>query len=113
MVRGCAPAWPSTQPRSRSVPDKRVRTLKHDTVTPMTYNGSGCGTIKDKIMEEMLEPQCYAVQEHHPATDKLAVVTQSMKMQGYHMGGAAAVATTGPNGEAGTSAGVALAVPKR
>ncbi|CAK0882196.1 unnamed protein product, partial [Prorocentrum cordatum] len=93
--------------------DMRVRTLKHDTVTPMTYNGSGCGTIKDKIMEEMLEPQCYAVQEHHPATDKLAVVTQSMKMQGYHMGGAAAVATTGPNGEAGTSAGVALAVPKR
>eukprot|EP00959_Pyramimonas_sp_CCMP1952_P176797 3695439-Pyramimonas_sp.AAC.1 len=56
--------------------------------------------------------QCYEVQEHHLNTDKLAVVAQSMQAEGYFMGGAAAVATEGPNGEPGTSAGVAVAVPK-
>eukprot|EP00959_Pyramimonas_sp_CCMP1952_P268439 5612578-Pyramimonas_sp.AAC.1 len=64
-------------------------------------------------MEELQGLQCYAVSEHHLTTDKLAVATQSMKVQGYHMDGAAAVATTGHNGEAGTSAGAALALPKR
>eukprot|EP00959_Pyramimonas_sp_CCMP1952_P214540 4489904-Pyramimonas_sp.AAC.1 len=64
-------------------------------------------------MEEMQGLQCYAVQERHLNTDKLAVPTQSTKAEGCLMGGAAAVATMGPNGEPGASAGVAVAVPKR
>jgi len=82
-------------------------------VTLWTYNGTGWGTIKDNIMEEMQGLNCYAVQEHHLNTDKIAVVTQSMKAQGYYMGGAAALNTEGPNGEPGTTAGVAVVVPKR
>ncbi|CAK0855293.1 unnamed protein product [Prorocentrum cordatum] len=109
----CAPAWLSTQPRSRNVPDKRVKKPEHDTATPWTYSGSGWGTIKDNSMEDTQGLQCHAVQGHHLATDKLAVVTQSMQVQGHHMGGAGAAAATGPNGEAGASAGAALAVPRR
>ncbi|CAK0883268.1 unnamed protein product, partial [Prorocentrum cordatum] len=114
--RRYATALPSTRQRSRnvpSVPNKRKRKPMHHTVTLWTYNGSGWGTIKEIIAEEMQGLQCYAVQEHHLTTEKLAVVTQSMKAQGRQLGGAAAVATTGPSGEAGTSARVAIAVPKR
>eukprot|EP00959_Pyramimonas_sp_CCMP1952_P286183 5984582-Pyramimonas_sp.AAC.1 len=55
--------------------------------------------------------QCYAVQEHRLMDDRIAVVSQSMKVQGYQVGGVAANQTIGPGGEAGTSAGVAVVAP--
>ncbi|CAK0795265.1 unnamed protein product [Prorocentrum cordatum] len=96
--RRCAPAWPSKQPNDSGDGSERNRKPMHDTVTLWTYNGTGWGTIKDEIMEEMQGLQSYAVQGHHLNTDKLAVVAQSMK---------------GPNGEPDASAGVAVVVPKR
>ncbi|CAK0892615.1 unnamed protein product, partial [Prorocentrum cordatum] len=83
--RRCAPAWPGRQPRDSGEGSKRNRKPQHDTVTQWT---------------------CYEAQELHLNTDKLAVVTQSMKAEGYLMGGAAAVATAGQPRQGGS--GVAL-----
>ncbi|CAK0869555.1 unnamed protein product, partial [Prorocentrum cordatum] len=68
---------------------------------------------KQNSQSSLLKSRNGSGQENHLNTDKLAVVTQSMKAEGYLVGGSAAVAATGANGEPGTSAGVAVAVPKR
>ncbi|CAK0838315.1 unnamed protein product, partial [Prorocentrum cordatum] len=91
----------------------RHRQNKFESITLWTFNGSGWGTLKERI--ENAEGgllQCYAVQEHRLTGDKIAVVSQSMKAKGYQFGGAEANPTIGPGGEAGTSAGVAVAVPR-
>ncbi|CAK0856129.1 unnamed protein product [Prorocentrum cordatum] len=90
---------------------KKVK--KYNKFTVWTFNGSGWGTIKEKLGEKLQGTlHCYAVQEHHLAEDKWPVVTQCMNAQGSQLGGAAAAPTTGPAGEAGSSAGDAVPVPK-
>ncbi|CAK0804411.1 unnamed protein product, partial [Prorocentrum cordatum] len=91
----------------------RLRKNKHESLTLWTFNGSGWGTIKEMIEgSEGGKLQCYAVQEHRLMDDRIAVVSQSMKVQGYQFGGVAANQTIGPGGEAGTSAGVAVVAPR-
>ncbi|CAK0822508.1 unnamed protein product, partial [Prorocentrum cordatum] len=91
----------------------RQRQNKFESITLWTFNGSGWGTLKERI--EHAEGgllQCYAVQEHRLTGDRIAVVSQSMKAKGCQFGGAEANPTIGPGGEAGTSAGVAVVVPR-
>ncbi|CAK0809345.1 unnamed protein product, partial [Prorocentrum cordatum] len=62
----------------------RRRQNKFESLTLWTFNGSGWGTIKEKIeSSEGGKLQCYAVQEHRLTGDKIAVVSQSMKAKGY------------------------------
>ncbi|CAK0863259.1 unnamed protein product [Prorocentrum cordatum] len=107
----CAPALRSTI-SGQSTPS-RHRQNKFESITLWTFNGSGWGTLKERI--ENAEGgllQCYTVQEHRLTGDKIAVVSQSMKAKGYQFGGVEANPTIGPGGEAGTSAGAAVAVPR-
>ncbi|CAK0838233.1 unnamed protein product [Prorocentrum cordatum] len=107
----CAPALRSTI--SGPSDPNRQRQNKFESLTLWTFNGSGWGTIKEKIeSSEGGKLQCYAVQEHRLTGDKVAVVSQSMKAQGRQFGGVDANPTIGPGGEAGTSAGVAVATPR-
>ncbi|CAK0863646.1 unnamed protein product, partial [Prorocentrum cordatum] len=109
-----APAWPSARSSGRGVPNTAHNQKKYDKLTAWTFNGSGWGTIEEKLGEKVHgASQCYAVQEHHLADDKWPVVTQAMKAQGYRVGGAAAASTAGAAGEAGSSAGVAVAAPRQ
>ncbi|CAK0864356.1 unnamed protein product, partial [Prorocentrum cordatum] len=80
-----------------------------------TFNGSGWGTIREKLLEKKVGQQkhIYAFQEHRLKEDQWAGVTHSMRQRGYQVGGAVAVPTLGPMGEPGTSAGVGIAVPNR
>ncbi|CAK0843011.1 unnamed protein product, partial [Prorocentrum cordatum] len=92
---------------------KRHRQNKFESITLWTFNGSGWGTLKERI--ENAEGgllQCYAVQEHRPTGDKIAVVSQSMKAKGHQFGGVETNPTIGSGGEAGTSAGVAGVAPR-
>ncbi|CAK0848368.1 unnamed protein product [Prorocentrum cordatum] len=108
-----APAWPSTQSSGRGVPDAAHNQKKYDKLTVWTFNGSGWGTIEEKLSENVHGAlQRYAVQGHHLADDKWPAVRRAMKAQGCQVGGAAAVSTTPAAGEAGSSAGAAVAVPR-
>ena len=102
-----ASSWP------RSSGEGKVPAGKVHHLDLWTLNGSGWGTIKEKILEKTFTGrQVYAVQEHHLEADKFDGVRQSMLRQGWQLGGSPAVVNYAEGARAGTTAGVAIAAPR-
>ncbi|CAK0818028.1 unnamed protein product [Prorocentrum cordatum] len=114
-AQSCKSEWgdQSTEYQQAQERYMRAKDAKRSTKPHSVQHGSGWGTIKERIEgSDGGKLQCYAVQEHRLTDDRIAVVSQSMKVQGYQFGGVAANPTIGPGGEAGASAGVALVTPR-